>query len=316
MIEKGLTDRFLEVGKIKIGGKGEKHKSQKGGEYRLPVRFEHFVVTTTERDTGDNYKQDEQVHKLIGAEPKELSIRLPFDDIDMNFYTSFSFYESRKNKCRGNGIKAEWTEKDGKKREIPCKQDCKYLVEGKCKPSGILSCHISKSMNVGGIYRFRTHSWNTVSAILSALKYFKENIPGGILQGIPFKLVFLKKSTAEHGNVPVVTLVGDGQELINMRKLGHDELENRARLGITLGHAEQKAIAIGYKPEGNDKPGDVQDEFYGDTIEIEKEKGCSTDDLKKEMENKKEEPKQEKVVPKKTDNNPNDTGNKKQGSFF
>jgi hypothetical protein len=290
MIEKGLSNRFLEVGKIKIGGKGEKHKSKNNTEYRIPKRFEHFVVTTTERDDTDNFKRDTQIHEIIGAEPKELSIRLPFDDIDMNFHTTYALYEGRKNKCHGNGIKATWTEKPGETREIDCKQTCKYLVDNKCKPSGILSCHISQSYNVGGIYRFRTHSWNSVSAILAALKYFKDNIPGGILQGIPFKLVFLKKSTAEHGNVPVVTLVGDGQELVNMRQLGADEMQARKKLGIGMGQAERVAIESGFKPEGTDKPEDVEDEFYGKTIEVTPEPGADADDVKAKMKAKETEP--------------------------
>jgi len=287
MIEKGLTNRFLEVGKIKIGGKGEKRKSKNGKDFNPPVRFEHFVITTTERDGNDNYKRDEQIHAEIGDEPKELSIRLPFDDIDMNFYTSFALYEGRQNRCRGNGITAERTLKTGKVEEIACHEKCEYLQSGRCKPSGILSCHISKSYNVGGIYRFRTHSWNTVSAILAALKYFKQNIPGGILQGIPFKLVFLKKSTAEHGNVPVVTLVGDGEELIKLRQLGQAEQENRRLLGINPGFAENQAKESGFRPEGNDDPGEIQEEFYEPEYEVQ-EKGANADTVMDKMKNKPE----------------------------
>ena len=44
---KGLTPRFAEVGKIKIGGKGKQTTSANGKKFNPPVRFDHFVVTTT-----------------------------------------------------------------------------------------------------------------------------------------------------------------------------------------------------------------------------------------------------------------------------
>lgn len=314
MIESGLSNRFLEVGKIKIGGKGEKRQSKNKKFFRLPVRYDCFVVTTTEKDDHDNFKRDEQIHKIIGDEPKELSIRLPFDDIDMNFYTSFALYEGRKNRCRGNGIKAERTLKGGEVKKFDCNQDCEFLVSAKCKPSGILSCHISMSYNVGGIYRFRTHSWNTVSAILSALKYFKDNIPGGILQGIPFKLKFLKKATAEHGNVPVVTLVADGQELEKMRALGAHEMSMRKRLGISPGHIENMAKESGYSPQGYDNPNDIQDEFYPEAEII--EPGTSQEDIDDELTEEKPPDTVEKIIDKEDSEPPKKNDGKKQKNLF
>ena len=63
-IKNGLTPRFAEVGKIKIGGKGETRKDKNGKDYQLPVRYDHFVVTTTEKGkTERNWRVTEKMKK-------------------------------------------------------------------------------------------------------------------------------------------------------------------------------------------------------------------------------------------------------------
>jgi hypothetical protein len=260
-IKKGLNPHFAEIGKIKIGGKGEERKKKDGkGTYRLPVRFEHFVITTTEKGPDGNFLIDHETMKELGKEPKEIPIRLPFDDIDMNFYTSFQYYHGKKCVCHGDGEHAIRIT-DEKENKINCDtSQCKFLRDEKCKVSGILSCHIPISMEIGGIYRFRTHSWNSVSSILAALEYFKKNT-NGILQGLPLKLKFLKKATADHGNVNIVTIVIDGVEMLKMRELALGEYQNRMKLGIDMKLIENDAKEAGFKIDTDD-PADIEAEYY------------------------------------------------------
>lgn len=263
MIKKGLNPRLAEIGKIKIGGKSpEKRKSKKTGkEYQSPVRFNHFVVTTTEKGEDGNFKINNEIMKKVGAEPKEISIRLPFDSIDMNFYTQFSYYHGNKCLCHGDGEKATRILKDDTEKHIECKPEkCEFLQAEKCKVSGILSCFLSCSMEIGGVYRFRTHSWNSVSNILASLQYFSEQT-NGILQGLPLKLKLIRKATREHGNVWVVTVVLDGIEFIRMRELAGAEYKNRMELGINMKQIEQKARETGFLNDTDD-PEDIQTEYY------------------------------------------------------
>lgn len=265
MIKKGLIPRFAEIGKIKIGGKGETRKSKEGKEYQLPIRFEHFVVTTTEKGPDGNFIINHDIMKKLGQEPKELSIRLPFDSIDMNFYTSFQYYAGKKCICHGDGEKATRISYKDKQEphesQVNCNPDkCEFLQSEKCKPSGILSCHLPMTMEIGGIYRFRTHSWNSVSSILAALKYFSENT-NGVLQGLPLKLKFIKKATAEHGNVSIVTVVLDGIEMMKLREVAYAEYENRLKMGIDMKLIENQAKNTGFLIDKDD-PGDIEDEWY------------------------------------------------------
>lgn len=267
MIKKGLSERLAEIGKIKIGGKGETRKSKKGTDYQLPVKFNHFVITTTEKGVDGNFIPDAPVMKRIGDKPKELSICFAFDDIDMNFFTEFQMYSGKKRICHGDGETATRTDKDGNHGQVACNTDtCKFLNSepAQCKPTGILSCYLSDSMEVGGIYRFRTHSWNTVSAILGALKIFS-NETGGVLQGLPFKLKFLKKATPDHGNVNIITIVMDGVELNEMRQLALTERGNRSKFGVNMKQLEMDALSSGYNIHTDD-PADVENEFYNTTV--------------------------------------------------
>jgi hypothetical protein len=300
---KNLTPRLAEVGKIKIGGLGEERTAKNGNKYRLPVRYNHFVVTTTERDATGNLIPDKDIMKQLGKDPTEIPIKLLFDSIDMNFYTSYQYYHGKKCLCKGDGEKAQrWVTKDKKEpelTEIECNPDkCEYAVSGKCKVSGILSCLLTHFPTFGGCYRYRTHGWNAVNNILAALEFFKSNT-NGVLQGLPLKLVMLKKATAEHGNINTVSLVLDNIEIAKMRQLALQEYKNRKALGVNMVDYETKVKALDFHKD-TDPEDIVQEEFYPeieDAEYTEPEKGVSADDLKKDLEKKSEtekKPEQEK----------------------
>jgi len=308
-IKKGLTPRLAEVGKIKIGGNGEERKGSKG-MYRLPVRYDHFVITTTERlpdKQGGNFVPDLELMEKIDpkenwkdgqtfGQPKEIPIIFLFDDIDMNFRTEYAYYQGAKCMCRGDGEiaerlylkagkhkvliiigqakitgdpvydKIETQVKEGEKHKIVCDTEkCPFAqpdAKGvtRCKPSGVLSCMIPASMNIGGVYRFRTHSWNTISNILASLELIK-TITGGILVGLPMKLQFLKKATSDHGNVSVVNVVFDGESQQKMRELAFIENKNRIEFGVNMLQIEDNARKTGFM-QNTDSDSDIEAEYY------------------------------------------------------
>ena len=152
-----------------------------------------------------------------------------------------------------------------------------------CKVSGVLSCMIPLSVSMGGVYRFRTHGWNSVNAILGVLEYIKDNT-GGVLQGLPFRLKFLQKNTADHGDVPVVTMVLDGAEIWEMRQLAMDERNNRLELGVDMKRVEEQARAAGFA-EDTDTAEDIEAEFYPEpeSTQAPHPKGASASDLKESL---------------------------------
>lgn len=287
-IKKGLGGYLMPVGNIKIGMKGEEKKAQGSGKtWRQPIRLDHFIVTTTERGTDGNFLLDEAVMGKIGNDkPKEIRVRFPFDDPDLIFQTSYQMYNGKKLECQGNGEKAErfykkslW-KKSGMK-EVECDlEKCPHIQPDekgntKCKPSGRLACHLPDSPHYGGIYFLRSHGWGTVTGIKAALKSYYEQT-GHILQGLPFRLIFTKKATEDHGNVPVIVLVMDGIELTEMRKLARTEREDRIEFGDNIKQIEHDAVASGAL-EDRDDPSDVAEEFYP-PIEGEIEDGDGPDE--------------------------------------
>ena len=113
MIKRREGQNFMmaEVGKIKIGKKGEKKKSKAGNDYHQPVRLREFIVTTTEKGEDKNFLPDDQVMKALspkGDPIKEIPIKLMFDDIDLNFRTAYAWYSGKRRQCTGDGERAQW----------------------------------------------------------------------------------------------------------------------------------------------------------------------------------------------------------------
>jgi len=308
-----MQPRMAEVGKIKIGYKGAKTKSKNNVEFQPPKKYDHFMVTTTEKGADGNFIIDATLMDKIGSKPRELSIRLLFDDIDMNFHTEFQMYKGKKRVCYGDGETATRTFQTAGKQTIPTPEGDKQVTvkadesvpikcdpktcpfaqpdaKGKtlCKVSGILSCMITDTMELGGVYRFRTHSWNSVSSILAALQFFADNTKG-ILQGLPLKLKMIKKTTEEHGQIDYVTIVLDGMKMLDMRQAALTEFQNRNLLGIEMKKIESDAIQSGFLIDTDD-PKDIADEYYPDETEpldITPKKGVSSTDITEKLEQKK-----------------------------
>lgn len=268
--------RMPEVGKIKIGGKGEERTARDGKKWRMPVRFDYFLVTTTERGAEGNFLPDEQVMAELrlmaklkqGEKLIEIPIRFPFNSVDHNFHTTYQYYHGRRRACYGDGVTAkrkhpEGHENAGETYSEDCDPDsCEFYQNGKCKISGILTCLLPASKHFGGIYRFRTHGFYSVSGLLASLQYYSENT-GGVLAGLPFRLIFMKKDTVDHGGVPVVAITMDRdlvKGMTEMRTLAIKEAEDQKRSGVDIKLIEQSAVDAGLLEDEEDP--DVGEEFY------------------------------------------------------
>jgi len=184
----GLPER----GKIKIGKKGEWRTSKTSGkEFQLPTKLDHFLVTTMERDNDNNFVKDAEIHKMLGEKPKRIPVYLMYNDIALNFQCRYTCYRGRTLWCSGDG---EGAFRDGKETECPCDHlDIDYKGELKCKPYGVLAVIIKGSEFVGGVWKFRTTSFNTIRGLLSSMALIK-GITHGQLSGIPLDLTIQPKT--------------------------------------------------------------------------------------------------------------------------
>jgi len=275
-----LQPRLAEAGKIKIGGKGEEREAKSGKKYRLPVKYDHFKITTLERDGKGNFKIDPQLHQIIGDEPRELDIALLHNDPKINFPCRYALYVGARCWCQGDGVAAERRDKDKDGGPLETwheeKCPCEYLSKGNgskkkytCKPHGVLSVMLLQKASLGAVYKFRTTGWNSVAQILGSMQSILEKT-GGLLAGIPLKLKIQPKTAAvqdltttiyvvyidtPEGGLP--KLLELAREVSQQRRLAYEDV---ARLNRVL-------LA---PPEG-ETDADIAEEFYpendGEVIE-------------------------------------------------
>jgi len=202
-----LALQLAETGKIKIGGKGEERTSRNGGTYRLPVKFDHFEITTLDRDKNGDFIVDKEMMKHYPPQPKSLNIFFLFDDIDMVFPTQYALFSGSECKCSGDGVKANRKLKTGVMEEVDCDPDtCHFYQNKQCKIGGVLNCLISESQSVGGIYKLRTHSFHSVRNILSSLVLIR-SMTNGILSDINFTLSISPKQVNVDGKTTTVHIL-------------------------------------------------------------------------------------------------------------
>lgn len=191
-----LAPRLPELGAIKIGGKGDERTSKKGTKYRLPVKYDHFVITRRERDgRTENLVRDDAIHAVIGDKPRELDVRLLWDRPEDSFQSFLAAYDGRSLACRGNGEQAVDTVHGPvpctcpwfKGHEGPYAGPARRIGAATCKPHGRLNLILEAAQAFGGYYVFRTTSWETISNLSSQLALFHSQF--GFIAGLPLKLV-------------------------------------------------------------------------------------------------------------------------------
>ena len=200
-----LVPGLPERGKIKIGMKGPERTSAQGNKFQPPVKLDHFIVTTMVRGADGNLLRDPEAHRVYGEKPTRLNVRLLFDDIELNFQSRRAAHKGKTLWCSGDGVNA-WRLKDGSNerecRTCPCPladpaYDGRDPKQGpKCKINGKLAVILDDVGGVGGVYRFRTTSYNSTVGLLSTLAFLKR-ITGGALAGIPLDLTVTPKAVTD-----------------------------------------------------------------------------------------------------------------------
>ena len=267
---KNLDLMLAEVGKIKIGTKGDLRKG-KNGDYRMPVKLSHFLITTMGRDRNDLLIPDAEMMEKYGEKPTELDIMFMSDDIEEIFQTSYALFAGSKCKCRGDGETAIRVNRDGSSEKIKCDTlTCPFYADenskAKCKMNGVLSCLLSKSTRLGGVYKFRTTGFHSVRNVLSSLAFIQK-LTGGRLAAIPFKLTLAMKTSSKPGVAPFyavnVVYQGTANEML---ECVINEAKNRALLKHDMKMLELKVDTIdgALSPE---EMKDITEEFYPENQE-------------------------------------------------
>lgn len=279
MAVKGLTPQLAERGKIKIGERGEMKTSQGGKQFAQPRKLDHFLITTMQRDAAGRLLPDAGLIARLkpeGGKITEIPVRLLYDDIDLNFPTRYASYRGTRCWCSGDGEAAyRLTGENGKYQEVSCpceRVNPLYTGQDKCKILGTLQVLIEGVDRIGGVWKYRTTSWNTVNAILSSLALVK-TVTGGPLAGIPLHLVLSPKTvtiptSGQSMLVYVVSLEYRGTES-QLAELGYEIARKRMEHRVKMEQIEEEARARLLPPlqEPLQEQEETAQEFYPEVID-------------------------------------------------
>jgi len=283
-----------EVGKIKIGRKGKWVEDGQGNKrYQQPEKLKNFLITTLDRDDNNNLIVNEQIHKLLGDTTKDhdglkiVPIRLPYISLPLNFQSRFSCYKGKSLLCSGNGIKAQrnvGTTTDPfltKTIDCPCSQGLPgYEGKDVCKFTCRLTCLVKGIKQVGGVWIFRSTSYNTTKNIQSALMYINL-LTQGVMNGIDLELFLIPKSVPsvdKNGKVVnrkiltvAVRYAGEEQELVGHGEKYRIERHDQFIMAHRLESETQKLLTgtfeFGEVMEADENNSDIVEEFYPEQAE-------------------------------------------------
>jgi len=273
---KGLTPRLNEAGKIKIGGKGPEIESAKGNKFRPPIKFDHFKITTTERDNAGDLILDTALIETIKKNESGLvnkngdlvgiPIRFLYNNVDLNFYTKYVSYVGGTMSCHGDGeVSRKGISEFKKDHPCPCPRiEPDYSGKDKCKFSGTLTCIIDEAGLLGQAHKFRTTSENTVKSILGGIKLI-ETATRGRIAGLPLMLTVNPKTTVTPSGQPTVIHVVSVCYRGSMADLRKDSLqigqeESQYLIGMT--EIEEQAKFAMVAPEAGEEAKDFASEFF------------------------------------------------------
>jgi hypothetical protein len=261
---KVLKRRPQELGKIKIGGKGAEKTSSGGNKFRMPVKYDHFVVTTRDRGKDDNFLRDERIHEhpAVGEAPTELAGILMYDRPDENFHAEFCQYKGRTKVWTCDGETAT-NLKTGATGTCAKSQD----KECKCKPYGRLHLQLWASGHVLGYHVFRTTSWESVNNIQTALEEIHERF--GTLLHAPVKLVLYpaEDSYTENGKEKTSHSWKVGLVLaMSMEEAARRMVEAKRQLDVARSELRLLAGEVTSELDARDaeEMDDIAEEFFPD----------------------------------------------------
>lgn len=278
----GLEPRLAEVGKIKIGGLGAERGKKGGGTFRLPVKYDYFVITTTERNAKGDLAPDQAIMDALTPKwadgddkLRAIPIVLHSDDIAEVFPHSYAAYNGKRLQCRGNGNTAErreikdkrWT---GKSEFVKC--PCPMLEDKRCKPHGVLHCSIAVPGQAiaGGIHRWRTTSIISLQQMIGSLQQIKSIV--GVLRGLPLVLRVLPMRVEPVGQKASTVYVCH----VELRAAGLADVYKQA-LQLQQARNDLEAAGLALPAPTVQRPGDepeeeqaeIQAEFYSDESDAE-----------------------------------------------
>lgn len=269
-IVRDMLPGLTEVGRIKIGKKGDLVTSRDGKAFQPPKKQDYFTITTVQRDADNNFVRDDAIHAQIGPKPREIEVRLLFNDPWANFQSRYIAFDGKSAWCSGDGHEAtrrnELRSTNRATHKVSC--TCEHLdpkgKEPHCKINGRLSVLLDHGHTVGGVWTFRTTSWNSIRQIQDSLRLLAFATKGQ-LAGLPFVLTIKPKQvTMADGRVNTIQVVGIEYRgsFQDLRQEAERAAASDVKYGRRIRTLDAEAKLLTAPIDADDEDGDVISEFY------------------------------------------------------
>lgn len=284
-----IRPRVCEIGKIKIGRKSsQERKSASGGTWRAPEKLDHFVVTTMNRDKNGDYLPDatlmESLSEFQDADGKlrELPVMVLSNDAEEILQSRYEWYVGKRIAAWSDGVTL-YKKYDGKTwHEAPVESewDPEKAKAKDSKGNRYFKLHTTLRVVIaapkarwGGHYLFRTTSDISAQQLLGSLTHIA-SLTGGILRGLPLRLVVRPMQVSPDGKTTTVFVVHLdllGPDLTAIQKQALErarfELENRHQLQKAQVEYRKLLAIAAHEPPADQA--DIAEEFHPESVDPE-----------------------------------------------
>ncbi len=284
MLKDLIKPRISELGSIKIGGLGKEMPTKKGGTFRLPVKYDHFEIVSKVRDGKGDFTVDDYLMSQLTKEHgdkdgklRQIPIALLSNDIEEVLLARYCWYNGKKLAAASDGVTL-WKHYDKKTNtflDTPEESQWKpELLDWKddkgnsyFKLHTTLNCVIAaRESRWGGYYKFRTTSQISSSQLYGSLLHLKE-LTGGLLRGIPLRLVLRPMQVAPNGKTTTVyvvhvELIGGDLQAIQQMAIQRIQFESQNRQAIAESGREYRQAIAAPSIESEKEQEEIQQEFH------------------------------------------------------
>ena len=198
-VVKGVTIAPPVIGRITMGH--SKVSQKDGGTRALPVRDDHFGITTLVQNKTDRVWESHPIEASLKKANEKLvaiPVTIAYNDPNLNLHNRYSAFDNKSGRvlCAGNGEKARRSTEEGVQDiDCPRPEACKYGQAQRCKSMSRAYFRIEGSDDELGVFALRTTSWNSLSALGTRLSQLN-GLTQGKMAGMPMMLVMKGKTTS------------------------------------------------------------------------------------------------------------------------
>lgn len=285
-----IKPRVTELGKIKIGCKGEE-RGAPDNRWRLPMKIDHFLITTMNRDKGGQLIVDTALMEQLARDGyadddgkiRRIPIQLLSDDLEDVMQAAYVYYRGKKCAMRSDGKTETWFVNPKKLDdwlkvpvERPFSPETPKWADAKGNP--LVKLHTTLNVVIrsagskfGGVHRFRTTSRISAEQLYGCMTHLT-HLTGGVLAGLPLEMVVRPMQVSPDGKTTTVYVVHvqlAGPDIKQIQQQALDQMKFRLTYQREMGKSliEYKRLLASPGHESDPREvADVNEEFQPETV--------------------------------------------------